>query len=178
MEIPASLLMRSVSQIPTITICTDASYDPELGIGTWACYIRTDDKLVKTGKIIEHPVENSTEAERVGIASALWLANKLVNIREYKLILYCDNMSAMHPVRPSTKTGAKKQRAKEQLAFYQKNIEPTLQKALTTDIRHVKGHLERMQSRRIKKLKRHYMNDWCDQEAKRLLIEYRKTIDF
>lgn len=172
MEVPQSLLMKSVHQIPLVTICTDASYDPALEIGAWACYIRTGNRILKTGKIIESDVQNSTEAERVGVASALWLVNKIVDIKQYKIIIYCDNASAMKPLRPSTKTGTKKQRTKQQLAFYQKNIEPYLQRALTYDIRHVKGHMERSAKHLMRK--RHYMNDWCDKEARRLLSQYRE----
>ena len=171
MEVPKGLLIKSVRQVPTITICTDASYDPELKIGAWACYIRSDDKIIKLGKVIKQDVSNSTEAERVGVANALWLAGQALDISKHRLILYCDNLAALNPVRPSTKTGAKRQAAKQQLEFYQQNIEPYLQKALTYDARHVKGHLERTARHRMKT--RHHLNDWCDKEAKKLLLGER-----
>lgn len=172
MEIPKGTLIKSVRQLKTITICTDASYDPELKIGAWACYIRSDDKIIKTGKVIKENVENSTEAERVGVANALWLASKAFKLSEHRIVLYCDNLAALNPVRPSTKTGAKRQRAKYQLEFYQKNIEPYLQQSLTYDARHVKGHMERTARHRMKA--RHHLNDWCDKMAKELLQEERK----
>ena len=174
MEVPKGLLIKSVRQVPTITICTDASYDPELKIGAWACYIRSDDKIIKVGKVIKKNVSNSTEAERVGVANALWLAGQALDISKHRLVLYCDNLAALHPVRPSSKTGAKRQAAKQQLEFYQKNIEPYLQKALTYDARHVKGHLERTARHRMKT--RHHLNDWCDKEARGLLQEERKKL--
>ena len=174
MEVPKGLLIKSVRQVPTITICTDASYDPELKIGAWACYIRSDTKLIKLGKVIKEDVSNSTEAERVGVANALWLAGQAHDISQHRLVLYCDNPAALHPVRPSTKTGAKKQAAKQQLEFYQRNIEPYLQKALTFDARHVKGHMERSARHRMKA--RHHLNDWCDKEARRLLCEEREKV--
>ena len=172
MEIPKGLLIKSVRQVPTITICTDASYDPELQIGAWAAYIRSDDKVIKIGKVIKENVSNSTEAERVGVANALWLVSQTHDIQKHRLVLYCDNLAALNPVRPSTKTGAKKQAAKQQLEFYQRNIEPYLQKSLTFDVRHVKGHLERSARHRMKA--RHHLNDWCDKEARGLLQEERK----
>lgn len=172
MEVPESSLLNHIHK--TITICTDASYDNYLRVGSWACYMKSDNKLIKTGKIIESHVENSTEAERVGVASALWLVSKAVDIKTHRIIIYCDNESAMRPVRLSNKTGAKKQRAKQQLEFYQKNIEPVLQRAGGYEIRHVKGHLER--NPRMKRKTRHFMNDWCDKEAKRLLTEYRESV--
>lgn len=174
MEVPKGLLIKSVRQVPTITICTDASYDPELKIGAWACYIRSDDKIIKLGKVIKEDVSNSTEAERVGVANALWLAGQAMDISKHRLVLYCDNLAALNPVRPSTKTGTKRQQAKRQLEFFQKNIEPYLQKALTYDARHVKGHLERTARHRMKA--RHHLNDWCDKEAKKLLVEERERL--
>lgn len=169
--------MKSHHQVPTVTICTDAAYCPLTGAGTWAMYMRADGKLVKTGRVIESDINNSTEAERIGVANALWLANRIVDLSKCRVILYCDNVAAMHPVRPSTKTGAKKQRAKHQLEFYQKNIEPYIQKAMSVDIRHVKSHLDRTAKQQIKMQNRHYMNVWCDNEATRLLTECRKSID-
>lgn len=174
MEIRHSLLRRSAFQTPTITICTDASWDNELKIGAWACYIRTNGKIAKTGALTKADVLNSTEAERIGVANALWIASKMVDLKQYKIILYCDNESAMRPVRPSNKTGQKKQRAKEQLEFYEKNIHKYLQQALTYDVRHVKGHLER--SARHKMKTRHYIQDWCDKKAYELLNEHRLKV--
>ena len=173
--IPKGLLIKSVRQTPTITICTDASYDPQLGIGAWACYIRSGDKIIKLGKVIKEDVTNSTEAERVGVANALWLASRAFDISECRIVLYCDNLAALNPVRPSTKTGQKRQAAKKQLEFYQKNIEPFLQKALTYDARHVKGHLERTARHRMKA--RHHLNDWCDKEARELLQKERSRYE-
>lgn len=158
--------------IPTIVIFTDASYDKDLKVGAWYCYIRIGDKKVKTGRVITTDVNNSTEAERVGVANSLWLVNKMVDINKYKIILYCDNLSAMKPVGYTNKTGTKRQRAKQQLVFYQKNIEPYLQKAMITDIRYIKGHAVR--SSRFKPKTRHLVHDMIDKEAKRLLDNYRK----
>ena len=166
-----SLLLNH--NIPKVVIFTDASYDKDLKVGAWYCYIRIGDKKVKTGGVIVTDVENSTEAERVGVANSLWLANKMVDLTKHKVILYCDNMSAMKPIGYTNKTGAKRQRGKQQLAFYQKNIEPYLQKAKITDIRYIKGHA--LRSKRFKPKPRHLIHDLIDREAKKLLDEYRLT---
>jgi ribonuclease HI len=167
MEITNSLLKHSAHQIPVITICTDASFSPHYKVGAWGCYIRVGDKVAKTGAVIKKEVLNSTEAERIGVANALWIASKMIDLKKCRIVLYCDNESAMKPVRPSTKTGAKKQRAKEQLDFYEKNIHKYLQQSLTYDVRHVKGHMDR--SSRHKMKARHHIQDWCDKKAKELL---------
>jgi len=161
--------------IPKVVIFTDASYDKDLKVGAWYCYIRIGDKKVKTGGIIITDVNNSTEAERVGVANSLWLANKMVDLTKHKIILYCDNLSAMKPVGYSNKTGTKRQRGKQQLVFFQKNIEPYLQKAMITDIRYIKGHA--LRSKRFKPKARHIVHDLCDQGARRILNEYRNKIN-
>lgn len=174
MEIRHSLLKHSAFQTPTITICSDASWDADLKVGSWACYIRTGDKVVKTGAVAKQQVDNSTEAERIGIANALWLASKIVDLKKYKIVLYCDNLAAMKPVKSSNKTGTKKQKAKEQLAFYEQHIHKYLQQALTYDVRHVKGHLER--TARHKMVARHHIQDWCDKKAYELLKLHRESL--
>lgn len=170
-----SSLLRSANQTPTITICTDASYDPDMKVGAWACYIRSGDMIIKESKLITTEIDNSTEAERVGVAAALWIVEQKIDITKYKIILYCDNEAAMKPVRPSNKTGRKKQRAKQQLAFFEKNIHKHLQRALSYDVRHVKGHMERSARHRMKK--RHYMNDWCDKAARAVLTDHRVAVE-
>ena len=174
MAIRSSLLKHSAHQNKAITICTDASFDNDLKIGSWACYIRTDDKIFKHGEVIKTSIENSTEAERIGVANALWMANKMVDLKEYRIVMYCDNESAMKPPRPGNKTGRKRQRAKLQQEFFNKNIHKYLQMALTYDVRHVKGHMDRTARHRMQA--RHHIQDWCDKKAKELLIERRSIL--
>lgn len=106
MEVPKGLLIKSVRQVPTITICTDASYDPELKIGAWACYIRSDTKLIKLGKVIKENVSNSTEAERVGVANALWLAAQAHDISQH------DSSSIVTTLQPSTQSDPRLRRGR------------------------------------------------------------------
>jgi ribonuclease HI len=169
-----SILLKSAHQIPTVTIFVDASYDNELKVGAWASRLYIGNKIIVASKIIATDVNNSTEAERVGVAAVLHIANKNVNISEYKLILYCDNNAATRPVTLANKTGKAKQAAKKQLEFYQKHIEPLLQKALIADIRYIKGHLAR--GKNFKLQKKHYIHDQVDEEAKKLLNEYRSKV--
>lgn len=173
-DLLSSSLIKSVNQIPTITICTDASFDNDLKRGAWACYIRGDKFRIREARIITREVNNSTEAERVGVAAALWILRQKVEIKNYRLILYCDNESAMMPVRTSNKTGRKKQRAKQELDFYHKNIQRYLQKAKSYEIRHVKGHMSR--SKRLKMQRRHHIQDWCDRAARGVLNKLRDEI--
>lgn len=159
--------IKSYQQTPTITICTDASWSATHKIGAWACYMKSDKKLVKYGGIITTPCINSTEAERIGLANALWLANKLVDIKTHRIIIYCDNKAAVKPTKLSNKRGRRKQAAKAQLEFYSKNIQSHFDRAKITDIRHVKAHLKK--TKRDNRLTRYFMQDWCDKHARSLL---------
>jgi ribonuclease HI len=174
MEIRNSLLRHSAAQIPVITICTDASFDNDLNVGSWACYIRSDGKLAKHGEVIKTDIQNSTEAERIGVANALWLASQMVDLKKYRIVLYCDNESAMKPPRSTNKTGKKKQRARQQQEFFNKHIHSYLQQALTYDVRHVKGHMDRTKRHQMKA--RHHIQDWCDKKAYELLKQHRLSL--
>lgn len=167
----SSSLMRSAKQIPTILIYTDASFVRGYG-ASWGCYIRHNGKVVKSEKVIEIDVQNSTEAERVGVAAALWIADKKFGISGKRLIICCDNTAAVKPVKSSNKTGAKKQRARQQHEFYDKNILVHLNKADSIDIRYVKSHQDR--SNRMKVRARHLVQDDCDKRARKVLTEYIK----
>ena len=158
-----------------VTICSDASYSPTYKIGTWACYIRTPSRTIKKAGLIKGRVENSVYAERVGINNALFIVNKLVDLSKYKLILYCDNEVALNDVKVKV-TPKSKHYQKQYLAhkFYENNIKPYLQKAMSYETRHVKGHLP--ESEWNKDSKRNLMNQQCDTMAHGLLRKETRRI--
>jgi ribonuclease HI len=175
-EVPKnSILLKGPKQIPTITIFTDAAFDNELKVGAWACYIRIGLKVIQSSRIIEVGTENSTEAERVGVAVVLWILNQKVDLGKYKLIIYCDNGAAARPVKLYNKTGNAKQQAKKQLKFYQTHIEPLLQKAKMVDIRYIKGHAARNKNFKLKD--RHLVHDMVDRQAGLTLDEFRRKLE-
>lgn len=149
---------------PTITICSDASFSPSNNIGTWACYIRTPSKVMKTSGVLKEKTEDSYKAERLGLANALFLANKIADLEKHRLIIYCDNVGAIKDWSSSKNLQNEKRIEKKQ--WFDKNIKPFLEKAAEYELRHVKAHLPKEQW--DKTSKRNYMNDWCDKEAQRL----------
>lgn len=151
----SSPLMKSAQQVPLVVICTDASFDDEMKKGSWACYIRCGDHIIRESALINKEVANSTEAERVGIAAALWIADKKFDLTKCRIILYCDNISAMDPVKLFNKTGKRRSHAKKEHAFFENNINKYLQKAIQVDKRHVKAHLDRTARHRMKKATSH-----------------------
>ena len=161
--------------IPTITICTDASFLHYEKTGAWACYIRTPDQTIRTSGILKGTVLNSTHAEKLGIANALFIANMNIDISSHKLIVYCDNKSA-YSLPGVNKTPQSKyyKKQKSNHTWYKDNIQIFLDKAIEYETRHVKGHLPQKAWDTV--TKKHYMNDWCDKEAKRLTRLYRQKI--
>lgn len=164
---------------PTITICTDASYRKyhKYGYGSWACYIRTPYDTVKTGAVLKQSVDGSTEAERYGIANALAILDKMIDISEYRIILYCDNESSLKTTGYVRNT-PKSRYYEKQLAtqeWYDEYVNKYLHKAKSYDLRHVKGHTSRSEWSTTSK--RNYMNNWVDVHARNLLrhaIEKKK----
>jgi len=156
---------------PTVTVCSDASFSNDNKLGAWACYIRLPDRVIKTGGIIKQPCTDSTNAERLGLANALWLADQNIDLSKYRLIVYCDNVAALRR-RTLRKTPASKiyQDAFAYNAWFEANVEQYLFKAAEYTTRHVKGHLKR--SHWSKDSHRNYMNEWCDHHAKNLLRDY------
>lgn len=163
-------LIKSSQHVPVITISTDASWSARYKVGAWACYIRTDEKLVKYGAVIKADCTNSSDAERIGIANALWITNRIANIKDARIILYCDNKSAVKSNGVKNKNSKKRPAARTRLSFYQQNIERYFNQAKFVDIRHVRSHQPR--TKRDNQLKRYFMNDWCDSHARSLLKEY------
>lgn len=159
---------------PTITVCSDASYSLEHKLGTWACYIRTPDRVIQTGGVIKQPCTSSTHAERLGLANALWLLGQSIDLSSYRLIVYCDNVAALKR-RALRKTPASRvyQEAAEYNAWFAEHIERWLFQAKEYECRHVKGHLKR--SKWKVGSQRNYMNRWCDHYAKSLLRDYIRT---
>lgn len=152
---------------PSITVCSDASVSDKHKVAAWACYVRTQGVLVKTGGILKTPISSSNVAERTGIANALWIANEKTDLTQLKLIVYCDNIMAMKMVKVTNKTGRLKRASREHNEFFEKNILPYLEKARSYELRHVKGHLKMTKWDSVSK--RNFMNRWCDKHARSLL---------
>lgn len=156
---------------PTITICTDASFSPDYGIATWACYIRTQGLLIKTAGVLKEPVMNVNLAERLAMANALHLAARNVNLSNLRVVIYSDNEAALSMPGAGTMSGLKSRRsqARRMQSLYDTHIVKVLRTAASYEFRHVKAHVAREQWTGP----RNYMNDFCDRAAKGLL---RQTI--
>lgn len=159
----------------TITICSDASFSNKYKVATWACYIRTPLKTVKRSGVFKTPIDSSSKAEKLGMINALHIADKLVDLNKYRLILYCDNLYALQKVKVKKTPKSKYyHKAIATNKFYDEHIQPFLDKSISFEIRHVKGHLP--ESEWDKNSKRNYMNNQCDIMAHELLRKETKKI--
>lgn len=165
---------------PTITICSDAGHKNyhKKGIATWACYIRTPTKTIKQSGIFKQSIKGSTHAEQYGIANALHIANKAEDLSKFRVIVYCDNLKALQTKSfiKHTPKSSYYQREVEQQEFFDTYIKPYIDKCAEFETRHVKGHLAKGDWHNGSA--RNFMNDWCDQEAKRLMrVALRARLD-
>lgn len=155
---------------PTVTICTDASVNAGKQIAAWAAYIRLPDKTIKTGGIIKQQLTQSTHAEMRGMANALFIADKSIDLTKYRLIIYCDNINALGEIVVSKRRY--KKGGKRNKLFFDENIRPFLLKAQSFEPRYVKGHLP--MRKWDSNSKRHYMQRWCDKYAHKLMQQATK----
>lgn len=162
---------------PIITVCSDASMSTKLKIATWACYIRTPDLTIKLGGVFKEYSSGSYWAETRGIANALSILNSQVkNLEKYKIILYCDNNVALIEPRIKNTPASKHHKASlEKRKFYDDHIKSILLKAREYETRHVKGHLP--EHKWDTGSKRNFMNNWCDEEAKRYMAIAKKEAE-
>ena len=107
--------------------------------------------------------------------NALHIVDKLVDLNKHKLILYCDNINALSRVKVKNTPKSKYyHKAIATNRFYDEYLQPFLDKPISFEIRHVKGHLP--ESEWDKESKRNYMNNECDIMARELLRKETKRI--
>lgn len=147
----------------TITVNTDASFDWRTGKAAWAMWIKSADfgMAERDSGMFEQPVANSSVAELLAFEMALRRVHEAVGMFPRKFVKIYVNTDSMWTVQ-ALKGNVKKSKHVE----IAKSI-----KALTDgyeiDARHVKAHVR-------KDTKRHWVNDWCDKQAKKLLRDYLK----
>lgn len=145
-----------------IKVSTDASYDAKFGIGTWAYWITIDDEHLKASGVFKQKLPNSSVAELLAIERALRRVDLERPLRlSVKLTISTDSMWAIHAL----------------MGQVRKSPNIALTKAVRHSARgyemlfkHVKAHTYAQDEESI-------INEWCDQEAKRLLrIELGRAI--
>lgn len=148
-----------------LTLITDASFCPTEGFGTWAAWWKIDGVMNRRSGVIATPTLSSTEAELFAMVNGLHLAVKtLAELGgDAYLVAQTDCQAVidwlLKPV------GALPIDARARAI----QLGRKLVKDEFTGVRwkHVKGHTASSAPRSV-------VQDWCDREAKRLLIAERE----
>lgn len=154
----------------SFTINTDASFDPNTGAASFAFWIKSTHFVMKGARLINEHVTNSSVAELLGVEAALHYLHDLVAEQQFlsdqlktngiKVYFNTDSMFVLDVMNGRIKS-------KRNAAVIER-FRPLLED-YNCEFRHVKAHTR-------KDTARHWVNDWCDKEAKMLMKKRRKEI--
>lgn len=145
-----------------ITINTDASFNWELKIGAYAFWIVCDAGKIMHSGAFKNKVANSAQAEMMSIANALKTLAKSNFSGVTKIIINTDFLHYHGYVRNGN---SKRDAAVRVLMQVQSElIKKYSLKKNWLQVRHVKAHAGTDE-------KRKWVNDWCDEQAKKWLKE-------
>lgn len=140
-----------------VTINTDASFYPIQKIGGYAIWIASNKGRVKLASGFKGTVETPHDAEFKAIINALHLLKR----QDWEITGIYINTDSMCVIDTIEKKGIDKkipQYGKDNYQAYLNIIQELNVKHVS--FRHVKGHQHT-------KTARHFVNDWCDTEAKK-----------
>jgi ribonuclease HI len=155
-----------------ITIFTDISYDPKLGVAAWAAWGKIN------GQTFRHSALFTTKMHESAIAEVYGAVNGIIKImsealkaghRPSAILLQFDCMTVEHALGPKfyecqiLKTYKK---ARETLSTFFAQFEANRPKLI---FRHVKGHQGYGTARSA-------VNSWCDKESRKLMQEERERL--
>lgn len=156
----------------SFTINTDAShYAAHTGVSSWACWIKSSHYLVKDAGVFPEGIPNSSVAELLAVEQALLLLDKLIDTEPFlqhhldngRILIFFNTDSlftvqALNGTIKKTKYADIITRVRSLAARYE--INP----------RHVKGHTRG-------EVPREWVNNWCDQQARRLASARLKELN-
>lgn len=151
-----------MKQIKGITINTDASFYQEYQVGGYAFWIKCDLFKIQKGGHLKSPILNSTEAEIkcIGNAIATLLAQKELPTANF-LIINTDAKFAINEIKHQQSLLGKQVHSLWQQLIFRLQTKKN-------EFRHVKAHSGKNDTRS-------YVNEWCDQEAKKWAKKQIKT---
>lgn len=146
-----------MSEDSWITIYTDASFNPNTGVSSWAAWIRSVHGLKKASGVCPSKIKDCFMAEFFSIFAGLNVASKLW--QPEGAVVVNDNDQAIRCMWPWTKVPNKVQWIKSRIDKL----------GIDTRTKFVKGHNGGTTVPS-------WVNEWCDKEAKRIRVqEERKS---
>lgn len=140
-----------------VTINTDASFYPEQKIGGYAIWIASNNGKVKCAAGFKDTLQTPHDAEFKCIINALHLLKKQ-NWIVTEIYINTDSSTVINTIEDEKVAAKAPQYGKDNLKAYHAIIKQLGVKNVS--LRHVKGHLHT-------KTARHFVNQWCDDNAKK-----------
>ena len=146
-----------------ITINTDASFCPDTKAGGYAFWIVSDHFVIKKAGFFKDLSRDSNEAEIKCIGNALQTLLRETKLSTSKLlIINTDSTNAIRMIKERTNENSRVVNL-----LWKKVIKKV--KSRVNNFRHVKGHYNKKDSRS-------YVNNWCDEHAKKYMKLKREMI--
>ncbi len=140
-----------------VTINTDASFHSRLKVGSYAYWIVSNQGLILRSGELKGVVENSTQAEVMCIANALFAVKHSKIHTVSKIII---NTDCLHFNRYMANHLQEDATCKIISRLYVDLVKKYNLKKGWLEIRHIKAHTEISNANQ-------YVNDWCDRQAKK-----------
>lgn len=142
-----------------ITINTDASLCHRSNVGAWACHIVFDGFRIRKSGVFKKCPGDSTHAEAMAIGNALYYLIKCAKqvVPPDTIVINCDNKGVKNYILNRIEAAKVFDLLKTVKDIYQ---QPKI------SFRHVKGHSKGDTPRK-------YLNNWCDEQAGKLMREAR-----
>jgi len=146
----------------TVTITTDASYDPTMKIGGYAFWISSDLGYVKYSGVFSKKLLDHNDAELKAIGNAVYFLVQSDRFKKVnRLIINTDSRFCMHQMKISKVT---------KYSDTRNQIKALLKKRrFRFELRHVKAHTNGSNSRR-------YVNNWCDRASRMEMRTERRKL--
>lgn len=153
-----------------VTINTDASWSPRFKSASYAFWIVSNSgKIAKSG-IQKFSASNPDIAELRCIVNAMYSLSKSGWEGITQVIINTDSLNSCHVLRKDSMATRKYRLNDSEYKGLRKKffkIFDSFSNSAWVEFRHVKAHESTT-------TKRQWVNDWCDQEAKKQLIKWHK----
>ena len=146
-----------------VTVFTDASYCPSTGAAGWAVWMKHQGDTHRYSGIPKNPVKNPSHAEMVAAVYGISLAIK--NYPDARTVhLVTDLLRTVEILR-----GHARAKMDYEITAYNYVYRMAKEHNVHISCKHVKAHVTQGE-------RRNYVNNWCDQEAKKQMRKMRDDI--
>lgn len=146
-----------------VTVFTDASYCPHTGAAGWAAWMKHQGETKRFSGVPKSSVVNASHAEFIAAAYGISLAVKTFPNAD-RVHLVTDLLRLVEIMRKYVRAKPGYESAIDR--FIHSCVEP---RNIKVTCKHVKAHV-------AQGARRNYVNNWCDQEARKRMRKMRNDI--